>query len=263
MGRCHGAMTSGCSRAERGPYAGCRQKRADGRRDTRTLARVAVIDTVNVGRRAPNPYKRAVDTGIGKVPTDGPVEVRAPGPKTTGLGSGVVGDYIGDGKHHGGDEQALYAFQREDLDAWEKRLERTIPNGFFGENLTTRDLEVNEARVGERWRVGPNVVLQVTMPRIPCATFRGWVGEPGWAKWFTAAGRPGAYLRVITPGQVSAGDPVEVIHRPDHDVTISLVFRATTTEHELLPSLLAAGDDRLAGAQLAEHWQGARLRAGS
>ena len=137
----------------------------------------------------------------------------------------------------------MYAFQREDLDAWQTRLDRTLPNGFFGENFTTRDLEVNEAVVGERWRIGTDVVLQVTMPRIPCATFRGWVGEPGWAKWFTAAGRPGAYLRVITPGAVTAGDPVEVIHRPDHLVTISLLFRATTTERDLLPSLLAAGDD--------------------
>ncbi len=204
---------------------------------------MAVIDTVNIGGRQPNPYKSRVDTGIGKVPVDGAIQVRAPGPKTTGFGSGLIGDYIGDGKHHGGDDQAVYAFQREDLDVWADRLRREVPNGYFGENLTTRGLEVNEARVGERWRVGPDVVLQVTMPRIPCATFRGWVGEPGWAKWFTQAGRPGAYLRVIEPGEVRAGDPVEVIHRPDHDVTVSLVFRATTIERDLLPLLLAAGDD--------------------
>ncbi|GAA3618793.1 MOSC domain-containing protein [Microlunatus ginsengisoli] len=204
---------------------------------------MAVIDSVNIGGRQPNPYKKRVDTGIGKVPVGGAVQVRAPGPKTTGFGSGLIGDYIGDGKHHGGDDQAVYAFQREDLDVWADRLQREVPNGYFGENLTTRGLEVNEARVGERWRVGPDVVLQVTMPRIPCATFRGWVGEPGWAKWFTQAGRPGAYLRVIEAGEVRAGDPVEVIHRPDHDVTVSLVFRATTIERDLLPLLLAAGDD--------------------
>jgi MOSC domain-containing protein YiiM len=204
---------------------------------------VAVIDSVNVGRPRPNPYKRADQTGIGKMPADGPVEVRAPGPKTTGLGSGLVGDFIGDGEHHGGDAQAVYAFQREDLDAWEARLGRSLPNGYFGENLTTRDLEINEAKVGERWRIGLDLVLQVTTPRIPCATFRGWVGEPGWAKAFTAAGRPGTYLRVVSPGVVTAGDPVEIIHRPTHDVTVSLVFRATTTERDLLPSLLTAGDD--------------------
>jgi MOSC domain-containing protein YiiM len=166
--------------------------------------------------------------------------VRAPGPRTSGLGSGLVGDFIGDGKHHGGDGQAVYAFQREDLDEWERRLGRRLPNGFFGENLTTVGLEVNDARLGEHWRVGREVVLQVTNPRIPCSTFRGWMGQKGWARMFTAAGRPGAYLRVITPGAIRAGDSIEVVRQPDHDVTISLAFRATTTERDLLPRLLAA-----------------------
>jgi MOSC domain-containing protein YiiM len=201
---------------------------------------MAKVDSVNLGRPRPNPHKEVGWTGIGKQPTDGPVEVRAPGPKSTGLGSGLVGDFIGDGKHHGGDDQAVYAFQREDLDEWERRLGRELPNGFFGENLTTIGLDINNARIGERWRIGDEVVLQVTAPRIPCATFRGWMGEKGWAKIFTAADRPGAYLKVLTPGAIRAGDPIEVIDRPDHDVTVSLLFKATTTERELLPQLLAA-----------------------
>jgi MOSC domain-containing protein YiiM len=201
---------------------------------------MAMVDSVNLGRPRPNPHKEIGWTGIGKQSTDGPVEVRAPGPKTIGLGSGLVGDFIGDGKHHGGDDQAVYAFQREDLDEWERRLGRELPNGFFGENLTTIGLDINNARIGERWRIGDEVVLQVTAPRIPCATFRGWMGEKGWAKIFTAASRPGAYLKVITPGAIRAGDPIEVIDRPDHDVTVSLLFKATTTERELLPQLLAA-----------------------
>jgi MOSC domain-containing protein YiiM len=201
---------------------------------------VARLDSVNIGRPRPNPYKETGSTGIGKQPTVEPVEVRAPGPKTTGLGSGLVGDFIGDGRHHGGNDQAVYAFQREDLDDWERRLGRELPNGFFGENLTTLDLEINQARIGECWQVGEKVVLQVTAPRIPCATFRGWMGEKGWAKIFTAVGRPGAYLSVITPGTIRGGDPIEVIQRPDHDVSIGLLFRATTTERSLLPRLLAA-----------------------
>jgi MOSC domain-containing protein YiiM len=201
---------------------------------------VARIDSVNIGRPKPNPHKEIGWTGIGKQPTYGPIEVRAPGPKTTGLGSGLVGDFIGDGKHHGGDDQAVYAFQREDLDEWERRLGRELPNGFFGENLTTLGLDVNDARIGERWRIGEEVVLQVTAPRIPCSTFRGWMGEKGWAKIFTAAGRPGAYLRVTAPGMIKAGDPIEIIDRPDHRVSITMMFKATTTERELLPQLLAA-----------------------
>lgn len=204
---------------------------------------MAVVDSVNLGRPRPNPYKQGKSTGIDKQPTDQAVEVRAPGAKTTGQGSGLVGDFIGDGKHHGGDSQAVYAFQREDLDGWERRLGRVLPNGFFGENLTTRGIDVNQARVGERWRIGSDLVVRVTSPRIPCATFRGWMGERGWAKAFTAAGRPGTYLSVVAPGTIRAGDPIQVIHRPDHEVTIALVFRATTLERDLLPRLLAAGDD--------------------
>jgi MOSC domain-containing protein YiiM len=201
---------------------------------------VARLDSVNLGHPRPNPHKATGRTGIGKQPTLEPVEVRAPGPKTIGLGSGLVGDFIGDGKHHGGNEQAVYAFQREDLDEWEQRLGRELPNGFFGENLTTVGLEINDAQVGERWQVGQEVVLQVTAPRIPCSTFRGWMGEKGWAKTFTARGRPGAYLSVVVPGTIRAGDSIEVIHQPDHDVSIGLVFRATTRERDLLPRLLAA-----------------------
>jgi MOSC domain-containing protein YiiM len=204
---------------------------------------MARLDSVNLGYPRPNPHKEVGRTGIGKQPAEGPVEIRAPGPKTTGLGSGLVGDFIGDGKHHGGDGQAVYAFQREDLDEWERRLGRQLPNGFFGENLTTVGLEINDARLGERWRVGSAVVLQVTTPRIPCSTFRGWMGEKGWARIFTAAGRPGAYLSVVMPGSIRAGDSIEVVRQPDHDVTIAMTFRATTTERALLPRLLEAGDD--------------------
>lgn len=198
---------------------------------------------MNVGSPEPNPYKETKATGIGKQPVDGPVEVRAPGPKHGGLGSGLVGDFIGDVQHHGGDGQAVYAFQREDLDRWAERLGRVIDNGFFGENLTTVDLEVNEARIGERWQIGEEVVLQVTSARIPCSTFRGQVGERGWLKTFTADARPGAYLSVITPGEIRGGDPVRIVHRPDHDVTVSLMFRAFTTDRDLLPALLPARAD--------------------
>lgn len=207
------------------------------------------IVSVNIGSPEPNPYKETRDTGIGKQPVDGPVEVRAPGPKHGGLGSGLVGDFIGDRHHHGGDDQAVYAFAREDLDRWAERLGRALPDGYFGENLTTTGIDVNQARIGEVWRIGePDatgaaVELTVTDPRIPCSTFRGWTGERGWLKTFTADARPGTYLRVTTPGTIRAGDPIEVVHRPAHDVTASLVFRALTTERDLLGQLAAAHDD--------------------
>ncbi|MEU0748775.1 MOSC domain-containing protein, partial [Streptomyces albogriseolus] len=82
----------------------------------------------------------------------------------------------------------------------------------------------------------------VTSGRIPCRTFQGHLGEEGWVRRFTERAAPGAYLRVITPGEVRAGDAVRIVHRPDHDVTVALQFRAVTTERSLLPRLLAAGD---------------------
>ena len=203
---------------------------------------MSLLLSVNVGAPRPNPAK-GIPTGIDKRPVDAPARVRDPGPKGTGLGSGIVGDFIGDGANHGGSDQALYAFAREDLDDWQGRLGRDLPHGFFGENLTTRGLDVNGARLGERWQVGDTVVLQVTAPRIPCATFRGWVGEQGWLRTFTEVARPGAYLRVVVPGTIQAGDPITVTHRPDHDVTVQLAYRASVTSPELLPRLRAAGAD--------------------
>ncbi|MEV2244803.1 MOSC domain-containing protein [Streptomyces sp. NPDC049970] len=199
--------------------------------------------TVNLGRPTPSAHSDAADrlTGIGKQPADGPVRVADPGPKGTG-GSGLSGDAVCDLRHHGGTDQAVYAYAREELDAWEKVLGRPLANGAFGENLTTSGLVVSHARIGERWRIGDELVLEVTSGRIPCRTFAGHMGESGWVKRFTREAATGAYLRVIRPGTISSGDPVEVVHRPGHDITAAMEFRATTTERTLLPGLLAAGD---------------------
>ncbi|MEU8515980.1 MOSC domain-containing protein [Kitasatospora sp. NPDC048722] len=195
--------------------------------------------SVNVGRPRPNPWKGFRATGIDKQPVDGPVTVTSPGPKGTGE-VGLAGDRVYDVKHHGGFDQAVYAYAREDLDGWEAELGRRLGNGVFGENLTTVGLDVNGALIGERWRIGADVVLEVSCARIPCATFQGWLQREGWITRFTRASVPGAYLRVIEPGDIRAGDPVEIVHRPDHDVTVDVVFRAMTLEPDLLPRLLVA-----------------------
>jgi MOSC domain-containing protein YiiM len=199
--------------------------------------------SVNLARVRPNPYKRGVEhTGIEKIPTSEPVLVRAPGTKRDGLGGGLVGDNVCDRENHGGDTQAVYAYAREDLDHWESVLGRTLPGGVFGENLTMTGVDVNGAVIGERWRIGDELELAVTVPRIPCGTFRGWIAERGWLRTFTLAAMPGTYLSVVSPGQVRAGDQVRIVHRPAHVVTVGLVFRAITLEPELLPSILAADE---------------------
>ena len=204
---------------------------------------VASVLSVNLARVRTNPDPRGQSklTGIDKVAAAEAVMVRAPGPMHGGVGSGLVGDTIGNQKVHGGDDQAVYVYGREDLDTWEIQLRHTLTNGTFGENLTTSGIDVTEARIGERWRIGTDgLVLEVSGPRTPCRTFQAFLNLNQWIKTFTQAGKPGAYLRVISPGPVRAGDAITVDYRPDHDVTIGMVFRARMSEPELLPQLLAA-----------------------
>lgn len=196
------------------------------------------MQSLNVGVVEALPGVRA-RTAIRKRPVDR-VVVRAPGPRQGGLGSGVVGDGTGSRRHHGGDTQAVYAFAREELDWWGGALDREIPDGLFGENLTTVGLDVDGALAGERWRVG-TALLEVTGPRIPCATFAGRMGERGWVRRFAERGHTGAYLAVVEAGVIEPGDPVEVESRPDHAFTVPLLFRALMGDRELAGAVLAAG----------------------
>jgi MOSC domain-containing protein YiiM len=194
------------------------------------------VNSAHVG-----PGVRAATTGIDKRPVDGAVTVRAPGPMRGGLGSGLVGDVIGNQKFHGGNDQAVYAYAREDLDVWQSRLDRELTNGMFGENVTTSGLDVTNAVIGEQWRVGSDgLLLEVTRPRTPCKTFAHRLGINGWIKTFAQGGTPGAYLRVLAGGTIRGGDSVEVVGRPDHGITIATVYRALMLEPDLLPGILAA-----------------------
>ena len=195
---------------------------------------VAHLESVNVGVSKPYVGKTG-RSGIDKMPAAGPVAVTVPGWGTSGL----AGDTIVDKPHHGGPDQAGYAYAREDLEDWARTLGRSIRGGFFGENLTTVGLDVTGAVVGEVWRVG-TAVLQVTSPRIPCATFTDQMKRGRWVKEFTAHGAPGAYLRVLEPGELQAGDELTVTDRPDSPVTIGVMFRALTGQPELLPLLVDA-----------------------
>ena len=200
------------------------------------------VHSVNVGRSGVNPARPNRATGIRKRPVDGPVEVRDPGPRRGGVGSGLAGDFIGDGKYHGGTDQAVYAFAREELDFWAQELGREIPDGSFGENLTLSGVDVDDARLGDVWRIG-GVLLQVTDARIPCGTFRASMEVRGWLRRFTERGRSGAYLKVLEPGTLRAGLPVELTRRAGHGVGVVDAFRAQTTERHRMPELLRAGED--------------------
>jgi MOSC domain-containing protein YiiM len=205
----------------------------------------ARLHSINVGTPVDAEWAGSLRrTAIAKTQIPGPVDVRY---------LGIAGDEVADTKDHGGIYQAVYAFAREDLDIWSSRLSSPLPNGMFGENLTTEGIDVNEAVVGEQWRVG-TAVVQVASVRIPCAVFQNYLRESGydsdkWIKRFTQEARPGPYLQVVSEGQVAAGDAIEVVRRPEHGVTVATMFKALTTDRHLLPSLLDAGDDLIPEAR--------------
>ena len=159
-------------------------------------------------------------TGIDKRSVAGQIEFK---------NNGVAGDRIIDTNVHGGYDQAVYAYAREDALWWEKEIGEEITAGNFGENLTTEGIDVNAALVGEQWKIG-SVILEVSQPRIPCRVFAGFWKRATLIKDFTQAGRPGAYLRIIQEGTAQAGDAIEVIYKPDHSVSISDLFSAKSGE---------------------------------
>ncbi|WP_354640228.1 MOSC domain-containing protein [Kitasatospora camelliae] len=201
---------------------------------------MAHLLSVNLARPRPNPAKpEAGSTGIDKRPVEHPVVLRAPGPKgACPHPSGLVGDAVLDTRHHGGDDQAVYAYARESLDLWARELGRDLPGGSFGENLTTVGLDVDGALIGERWQIGEQVVLEVSVPRIPCATFAHWLDERRWTRRFTERALPGTYLRIVRPGSIRVVDRITVVDRPAHGLTVRDCFRAVTTDAALLPRLV-------------------------
>jgi MOSC domain-containing protein YiiM len=169
-------------------------------------------------------------TGIWKLPATGRLAVGS---------LGLAGDVQADRTAHGGPDQALYAYAREDLDWWEERVGRRLENGTFGENLTLRGVDASAATVGERWRAG-TALVEASAPRIPCWKLGVRMDDPGFVKAFAAALRPGAYLRVLEEGEIGAEDAVEVLERPDHGVTVRVIAEAYLRDRSLAARMLEA-----------------------
>jgi MOSC domain-containing protein YiiM len=185
--------------------------------------------SVNVGTVRAFEYNgRPAKSAIWKSPVTGRIAAR---------GVNLVGDDQADRKAHGGPDKAIYAYAIEDTRWWEAQLGRALAFGEFGENLTTEWMDVNEARVGERWQIG-TTVLEVAEPRIPCWRLGVRMNDKLFPRRFTEALRPGTYLRIIVEGDVGAGDDIRVVERPDHDVTIRDIFRIYTRDRDEAERLL-------------------------
>ncbi len=178
----------------------------------------------------PLPDKRPNRSGIDKRPVSGRVAVHQ---------MGLDGDVQVNKKHHGGEGQAVYAYAQEDADWWAAELDRDLPAGRFGENLRTSGLDLRNAVLGERWRIG-TALFEVTAWRTPCANFARFWGVPDLVKRFAAHGATGAYLRVLETGEVGAGDAIAVVERPGHGITVETGFRIVMTQKARLPELAPA-----------------------
>lgn len=196
--------------------------------------------SVNVGLPREFEYGgRPARSAIWKEPVAGRIPVR---------GVNLAGDDQADRKAHGGPDKAVYAYAVEDVRWWEGELRRSLLPGQFGENLTTEGVAVNDALVGERWKVG-TAVLEVSEPRVPCWRLGVRMEDPRFPRRFTEALRPGAYLRIIAEGDVGAGDDIDVVERPDHDLTVRDVLRIYAFDHDAVERLAVA--PRLSGS-----WRG-------
>jgi MOSC domain-containing protein YiiM len=154
-------------------------------------------------------------TAIDKRAVEGPVNVHP---------LGLTGDIQASRKHHGGPAKALYAYSQEDADFWTRQLGREVTPGLFGENLRVAGIDASNAVIGERWAVGEQVVLEVTMPRTPCVNFARYLGERSWVRRFAEANRVGTYLSVVTKGSICAGDGIRVTRVPGHGVSAAQVY---------------------------------------
>ena len=200
--------------------------------------------SVNVGSpREIEWLGRQETTSIWKSAVEGRVPVR---------GVNVAGDDQADREVHGGPDKAVYAYAREDIDWWERELGRGLENGNFGENLTVSGVDVTGAVVGERWHVG-STVLEVAQPRIPCWKLGARLEDASFPVHFAAAGRPGAYLRIVEEGEIGAGDQVRIGEKPGHGLSVGDVARIYHQERGRGALLLTA-------PELAEGWREWALR---
>jgi MOSC domain-containing protein YiiM len=173
--------------------------------------------SLNVGSvRAIDWDGQRVTTGIWKHPVSGRIALR---------GVNLDGDDQADRRVHGGPDKAVYAYAREDYDYWREHEGMETPSGFFGENLTVEGLDLSNACVGDRWRVG-TTLLEIAQPRLPCYKLGIRVGDPRFLKKFLVAGRPGAYLRIVEEGEIGAGDIITVTSRAAHGVTLRMMVEA-------------------------------------
>lgn len=184
---------------------------------------IAAQETIQINNKS-------VKTGIFKNSVPGKVSINA---------SGLVGDTVVDTTHHGGVDQAVYLYSDQDYAWWATELQQEMPFGMLGENLTLSSFGTTALRVGDRLRIN-TILLEITFPRIPCATLGARMGEPGFVQRFIQAQRPGIYGRVLEDGELQVGDAVTILPTPHNFPTVTELYKLWH-DKERDPQLLQRG----------------------
>ncbi len=166
---------------------------------------------------------RQVLTAIGKQPVAGPVRVRA---------LGLEGDEQADLSVHGGLAKSVYAYPHEHYAFWrvvraQARVaawDAELASGAVGENLSLRGLLEGDMWIGDQLHL-PDCTLAISEPRQPCFKFNHAMGFAQAAKMMQQSGYCGAYLTVIEPGSIEAGQRARLVPGP-REVNLLELFRA-------------------------------------
>jgi MOSC domain-containing protein YiiM len=166
---------------------------------------------------------KKVTTGIFKEPIEGRVMLRT---------LNLDGDKQADLTVHGGPDKAVYTYPIEHYEFWHKVYSKMeMPNGMFGENLTTEGLMEAGVNVGDVFKIGSSKVI-ATQPRMPCYKLGVKFRRMDVLKKFLASGRSGIYFKVLEEGEVGAGDPIIQIKKDTNWVGISDIVRLYTSDRE-------------------------------
>jgi MOSC domain-containing protein YiiM len=200
--------------------------------------------TVQVGRPSDVRWRgRKVPSSIVKSGVDGRIALRV---------DNLDGDEQADLTVHGGPDKAVCCYPSEHLPFWAAFLERAeLPHGAFGENLTLSGLTEDAVHIGDTYTVG-TATVQVSQPRGPCFKLAARWNARTLPAEMARGLKSGFYFRVLEPGDVGAGDGLELVDRVS-DVTVAEVMRVTYRDRHDPPALAAV----VAVPELAEQWRSA------
>src|ERR1700733_15124849 len=162
--------------------------------------RAGALLSVNVGMpKDVTWHGKTVHTAVWKKPVAGPRMVRR---------LNIDGDGQGDLAGHGGEQRAVFVYQIESYQYWQKELGRDdFEYGQFGENFTVQGLADDQVCIGDRYQIG-GAVFEVTQPRVTCFRVGIRMDDPRMPALLVSRHRPGFYFRVLTEGPVEAGQEI-------------------------------------------------------